>query len=235
LLDDLGDRRYSHLKEEALDRIKWRNRFGRGCGPVVWQITYEWWIMYICMGICDTLFLSWISPTYAWQLVTPYFLAGYHLHMHHVDMHGNWWHIISKLSDFVRRMWPVTLLQQWCYILYFYRVFISLSLWKYFDVPSHVSYTEYFTINCTANVLLWSLRTDMRAGTNHWTACGSISLHFRNIRHYKRVSVSATLPTGKEIRYPFYRRFSVPQSWFRRSSEEKISVSAENGTEFSSS
>jgi hypothetical protein len=27
------------LKEEALDRIKWRIRFGRGCGPVVWQIT----------------------------------------------------------------------------------------------------------------------------------------------------------------------------------------------------
>jgi hypothetical protein len=36
LLDDLGDRRgYSDLKEEALDRIKWRNRFGRDCGPVV--------------------------------------------------------------------------------------------------------------------------------------------------------------------------------------------------------
>jgi hypothetical protein len=36
LLDDLRDRRgYSHLKEEALDRIKWRNHFGRGCGPVV--------------------------------------------------------------------------------------------------------------------------------------------------------------------------------------------------------
>jgi hypothetical protein len=36
LLDDLGDKRgYSNLKEEALDRIKWRNRFGRGCGPVV--------------------------------------------------------------------------------------------------------------------------------------------------------------------------------------------------------
>jgi hypothetical protein len=36
LLDDLGDRRgYSHLKEEAIDRIKWRNRFGRDCGPVV--------------------------------------------------------------------------------------------------------------------------------------------------------------------------------------------------------
>jgi hypothetical protein len=30
------------LKEEALDRTKWRNRFGRGCGPVVWQITDEW-------------------------------------------------------------------------------------------------------------------------------------------------------------------------------------------------
>jgi hypothetical protein len=36
LLDDLGHRRgYSHLKEEALDRTKWRHRFGRGCGPVV--------------------------------------------------------------------------------------------------------------------------------------------------------------------------------------------------------
>jgi hypothetical protein len=36
LLDDLGDRRgYSDLKEEAVDRIKWRNRFGRGFGPVV--------------------------------------------------------------------------------------------------------------------------------------------------------------------------------------------------------
>jgi hypothetical protein len=36
LLDDLGDRRgYSNLKEEALDRIKWRNRFGKDCGPVV--------------------------------------------------------------------------------------------------------------------------------------------------------------------------------------------------------
>jgi hypothetical protein len=42
LLDDLGDRRgYCHLKEEALDCIKWRNHFGRGCGPVVWQITDE--------------------------------------------------------------------------------------------------------------------------------------------------------------------------------------------------
>ena len=36
LLDDLKERRgYSHLKEEALDRIMWRARFGRGFGPVV--------------------------------------------------------------------------------------------------------------------------------------------------------------------------------------------------------
>jgi len=40
LLDDLKDRRgYSYLKEEALDRAMWRNRFGRGVGPVVRQIT----------------------------------------------------------------------------------------------------------------------------------------------------------------------------------------------------
>jgi hypothetical protein len=31
LLDDLKDRRgYSHLKEEAVDRNMWRDRFGRG-------------------------------------------------------------------------------------------------------------------------------------------------------------------------------------------------------------
>jgi hypothetical protein len=42
LLDDFKDRRgYSHLKEEALDRTVWRNRFGRGVGPLVRQIT-EW-------------------------------------------------------------------------------------------------------------------------------------------------------------------------------------------------
>ncbi|PNF18588.1 hypothetical protein B7P43_G06262 [Cryptotermes secundus] len=36
MLDDLGDRRgYCHLKEKALDRIKWRNYFERDCGPVV--------------------------------------------------------------------------------------------------------------------------------------------------------------------------------------------------------
>jgi hypothetical protein len=36
LLDDLKDRRgYCQLKEEALDRTMWRNRFGRDLGPVV--------------------------------------------------------------------------------------------------------------------------------------------------------------------------------------------------------
>ena len=40
LLDDLKERRgYSHLKEEALDRTRWRARFGRGFGPVVRQTT----------------------------------------------------------------------------------------------------------------------------------------------------------------------------------------------------
>jgi len=40
LLDDLKERRrYSHLKEEALDRAMWTARFGRGFGPVVRQTT----------------------------------------------------------------------------------------------------------------------------------------------------------------------------------------------------
>jgi hypothetical protein len=40
LLDDINDRRgFSHLKEEALDRTMWRNRFGRDVGPVVRQNT----------------------------------------------------------------------------------------------------------------------------------------------------------------------------------------------------
>jgi hypothetical protein len=39
LLDDLMDSRgYTLLKEEALDRTMWRNRFGRGFRPVVRQI-----------------------------------------------------------------------------------------------------------------------------------------------------------------------------------------------------
>ena len=40
LLDDLKDRRgYFQLKEEALDRNMWRDRFGRGFEPVVRQTT----------------------------------------------------------------------------------------------------------------------------------------------------------------------------------------------------
>jgi len=40
LLDDLKKkRRYSNLKEEALNRTMWRARFGRGFGPVVRQTT----------------------------------------------------------------------------------------------------------------------------------------------------------------------------------------------------
>ena len=40
LLDDLKEREgYCQLKEEALDRTMWRNRFGRGFGPVVRQTT----------------------------------------------------------------------------------------------------------------------------------------------------------------------------------------------------
>jgi hypothetical protein len=40
LLDDLKDKRgYSHLKEEAMDRTVWRNRFGRGFAPVFRQNT----------------------------------------------------------------------------------------------------------------------------------------------------------------------------------------------------
>jgi hypothetical protein len=40
LLDDLKEKReYSYLKEEALDRTKWRARFGRGLGPVIRQTT----------------------------------------------------------------------------------------------------------------------------------------------------------------------------------------------------
>jgi hypothetical protein len=41
LRDDLKDGRGCfHLKKDAHDRIKWRNRFGRGCGPVVCLTDY---------------------------------------------------------------------------------------------------------------------------------------------------------------------------------------------------
>ena len=38
LLDERKDRRgYCHLKEEAVDRNMWRDRFGRGFKPVIKQ------------------------------------------------------------------------------------------------------------------------------------------------------------------------------------------------------
>ena len=39
LVDFMEKRGYWKLKEEALDRNLWRTGFGRGCGPVVRQIT----------------------------------------------------------------------------------------------------------------------------------------------------------------------------------------------------
>ena len=43
LLDELKERRrYSHLKEEALDDTIWRDFFGRGFGPIVKN---EWMII----------------------------------------------------------------------------------------------------------------------------------------------------------------------------------------------
>jgi hypothetical protein len=40
LLDDLKERKiYCKLKDGALDRTVWRNRFGRSCGPVLRQTT----------------------------------------------------------------------------------------------------------------------------------------------------------------------------------------------------
>jgi hypothetical protein len=55
LLDDLKDRRgYSHLKEEALDRTMWRNRFGGGFETVVRQNT-EW----LTGNVAETSSVSW--------------------------------------------------------------------------------------------------------------------------------------------------------------------------------
>ena len=55
LLDDLKERRrYSHLKEEALDCTMWRAGFGRGFGPVLRLTTKRWtlpWCNYILQDI----------------------------------------------------------------------------------------------------------------------------------------------------------------------------------------
>jgi hypothetical protein len=74
LLDDLKNRReYSHLKEEALDRTVWRNRFGRGFGPVVRQ-NDEWMNerrghrkMSQLLGAFGLLDSSRYSPILAWR------------------------------------------------------------------------------------------------------------------------------------------------------------------------
>ena len=59
LLDDLKDRRgYSHLKEEALDRTMWWNRFGRGFGPVVRLLNKVRYTFVMCFNI-----IRWKSPT----------------------------------------------------------------------------------------------------------------------------------------------------------------------------
>jgi hypothetical protein len=63
------------LKEEALDRIKWRNRFGRGCGPVVWQITDDLLWRRDWRRLCNGIFtgscriLGDSSKTVPWKLV----------------------------------------------------------------------------------------------------------------------------------------------------------------------
>ena len=50
LLDDLKDRRgYCQLKEEALDRTVWRNRFGRGL-----DLSFDRLLMMMTQGICYT-------------------------------------------------------------------------------------------------------------------------------------------------------------------------------------
>ena len=72
LLDDLKDRRrYSHLKEEALDRTMWRNRFGGSFGPVVRQNT-EWWLYTHDVRI-ECLVYLWL------EFLKVYFISGMRL------------------------------------------------------------------------------------------------------------------------------------------------------------
>jgi hypothetical protein len=54
------------LKEEDLDRYVWRNRFGRGFGPVVRQNT-EWMVAPTCFGI--TLPSSGSVPSALWDMI----------------------------------------------------------------------------------------------------------------------------------------------------------------------
>jgi hypothetical protein len=69
LLDDLKGRRlYSNFKEESLNRTMWRNRFGRGFGPVVRQNIEWWWLHYLCTRIITRNKTKCISDSpYLWQ------------------------------------------------------------------------------------------------------------------------------------------------------------------------
>ena len=83
LLDDSKDRRgYSHLKEEALDRIMWRNRFGGGVGPVVRQntewmniIPYSWQTKILACAKWQCKFYNWINIILVHAFITLVFIA----------------------------------------------------------------------------------------------------------------------------------------------------------------
>ena len=67
LLDDLKDRRgYSHLKEEALDRSMWRDRFGRGFEPVLRQ---EYWMMMMTMMMILIYSVRTVQLTYCLNII----------------------------------------------------------------------------------------------------------------------------------------------------------------------
>ena len=63
LLDNLKHRRgYSHLKEEALDRTMWKNRFGGGAGPVreitEWMKKKKYIYIYTYISVCVCVCLN---------------------------------------------------------------------------------------------------------------------------------------------------------------------------------
>ena len=63
LLDDLKDRRgYCHLKEEAVDRSMWRDRFGRGSEPVFRQTTGRcislFYLQYCCIFYSTAVYFT---------------------------------------------------------------------------------------------------------------------------------------------------------------------------------
>ena len=79
ILDDLKDRRgYSHLKEEALDRTMWGNRFGGGFRPVDRQNTE--WMNELLQGIAVTT-AKWFN---CWSPCLPEQPSG--LHVNQTDL-----------------------------------------------------------------------------------------------------------------------------------------------------